>query len=138
MLGLGGFAALRLQAQPFDDFRKQIAPGMEVLAVLQRLDAVYAQHPKAWMRVGVWGNTKVFGPEDVHKADQTTEPVERFTWYGGTPRTSREVEAHAKALARARQLWFSFRGAVGYLQFYVTLDASGRVQAISKVTGHQA
>src|SRR6202008_475968 len=101
---------------------------MEVLAVLQRLDAIYALQPKAWMRVSVWGTTKEWRLEDVHKAAQATDAVGAFTWYGGAPRKPGEVEAHAKALASARQVWFSFRGGVGYLQFYVALDASGRVR----------
>jgi hypothetical protein len=138
VLGASALAAPRFRAQAFNDFHQHLTPGMSVLDVLQRLDAVYAQHPRRWTFVAVWGTTDDFGLEDVHKAAQAGEPLGAFTWYAGKPRTSTQLEADAKALAKARQVWFTFRTQVGYLQFFVALDAAGRVQAVSKVTGHQA
>jgi len=137
VLGVSALAALRFRAKAFEDFHQHLMPGMSVQVVLERLDALYAQHPRRWTYIRVWGTTQEFRLEDVHKAAQTPDPVGGVTWYGSTSRTPTELEEHAKDLAKARQIWFTFRTGIGYLQFFVVLDNGGRVQTISNVTGHQ-
>ncbi len=138
LLGASALVALRVRAQAFNDFHRHLTSGMSVLEVLQRVDAMYARHPQRWTFIGIWGTTHEFALEDVHEATQAADNLAAFTWYGSKPRTSSELEADATALAKARQVWFTFRTQVGYLQFFVALDHAGRVQAVSKVTGHQA
>jgi hypothetical protein len=138
LLGAVALGAVRFRAQPLNEFRSGLTPGMSVLEVLRRLDALYQEHPRRWTYITGWGTTREFDLKDADQAARTPDTLPGFRWYAGTARTPQDLQVQAQTLSKARQVWFTLRTGVGYLHFFVSLDETGRVRSVSALTGHQA
>lgn len=116
--------------------RERLRPGMSVEQVLEAAHEVRRAHPDAWIHSSVWGTPAPLPHEAVHDAARLQDAIEGVTWGDPSPAERREAAARLK---RARQLWFTMRGAgltSGYLHLTIELDGAGRVVSVSEVSGH--
>jgi hypothetical protein len=133
-VGVAVVIVVRQHGRALDDFRRQLAPGTSVPEAIRRLDALYTLHPNRWRYISGSGISQELALADDRRIGTSDA---HFTWWRGTPRTPAELTATAEALSKTRQVWFTFRGEVGFLHFFVTLDERGLIESVSESTGHQ-
>ena len=138
LFGIVSLVAARIQGGAVDDFRRGLQPGMRVDEALTRFDALYLEHPRRWRYISVWGTPEELALSDYRKIGEEREGVVTFTWRAEPARTSEELAREASVLSKCRQVWFTLRTDVGFVHFFVNLDANGRIQSVSETTGHQA
>lgn len=139
VFGIASFAAARLQGGgTVEEFRSQLQPGISLHEALRRLDALYTAHPRRWRFISLWGSTRELALDDYPKIGRSDDGVAFFTWSSGDVHGAGVLADTAAALSKARQVWFTFRGDVGFVHFFVILDERGLIKSVSETTGHQA
>ena len=138
LFGVASLTAARLQGNTVQEFRDDLHPGMSLHEGLRRLDAVYLAHPKQWRFVSLWGTAKELTLDDYRRVGKSGEGTVTFIWRAGEARSIGALKDTDDALAKTRQVWFTFRGDVGFVHFFVVLDERGLIKSVSETTGHQA
>jgi hypothetical protein len=111
---------------------------MSVQEALRRLDVLYTRHPNRYRFISLWGTPKELALEDYRRVGSVEGGAVAFTWSSGEVHSTGVVADSGAVLAKSKQVWFTFRGDVGFVHFFVVLDERGLIQSVSQTTGHQA
>ena len=138
VFGIVAFAGARQQGGSVPEFRSGLAPGMSMQEALRRLDILYTAHPGRYRFITLWGTPNELTLKEYPRIGKPGEAGTLFTWSSGEVHSAGAVADTAAVLAKSKQVWFTFRGDVGFVHFFVTLDDRGLIKSISETTGHQA
>lgn len=138
VFGIVSLLGARQQGGTVPEFRAGLEPGMSMQEALRRLDILYAAHPGRYRFITLWGTPLELALEDYRKVGSGGDGTTSFTWSSGEVHSAGAVADTAAVLARSRQVWFTFRGDVGFVHFFVILDDRGLIKSVSETTGHQA
>jgi hypothetical protein len=137
VFGIVAFVGARQQGGSVPEFRAGLEPGMSVQEALRRLDILYAAHPNRYRFITLWGTPNELRLDEYARIGREGEAGTLFTWSSGEVHSAGVVADTAAVLAKSRQVWFTFRGDVGFVHFFVLLDERGLIKSISETTGHQ-
>ena len=137
VFGLVAFVGARQQGGSVEEFRGGLEPGMSMQEALRRLDVLYTAHPKRYRFITLWGTPNELALNEYPRVAKAGEAGTLFTWSSGEVHSAGAVADTAAVLAKSRQVWFTFRGDVGFVHFFVVLDERGLIKSISETTGHQ-
>jgi hypothetical protein len=138
VFGIVAFVGARQQGGSVPEFRASLEPGMSMQEALRRLDLLYTAHPRRYRFITLWGTPNELTINEYPRIAKEGEAGTLFTWKSGEVHSSGVVSDTAAVLSKSRQVWFTFRGDVGFVHFFVTLDERGLIKSISETTGHQA
>jgi hypothetical protein len=138
VFGLVAFVGARQQGGSVEEFRAGLEPGMGMQEGLRRLDILYTAHPRRYRFITLWGTPNELTLDDYQRVGREGEAGTLFTWSSGEVHSAGVVADTGAVLAKSRQVWFTFRGDVGFVHFFVLLDERGLIKSISEATGHQA
>jgi len=137
VFGVVSFVGARQQGGTVPEFRAGLEPGMSMQEALRRLDILYTAHPTRYRFITLWGTPNELALNEYQRIGRPGEAGTLFTWSSGEAHSAGAVADTAVVLAKSRQVWFTFRGDVGFIHFFVALDDRGLIKSISETTGHQ-
>lgn len=137
VFGLAALVGARQQGGSVEEFRAGLEPGMSMQEALRRLDILYTAHPRRFRFITLWGTPNELALTEYQRIGREGEAGTLFTWSSGEVHSAGVVADTAAVLAKSRQVWFTFRGDVGFVRFFVLLDERGLIKSISETTGHQ-
>jgi len=137
VFGIVALMGARQQGGSVPEFRASLEPGMSMQEALRRLDLLYTAHPRRYRFITLWGTPNELTINEYPRIGREGEAGTLFTWKSGEVHSSGVVADTAAVLSKSRQVWFTFRGDVGFVHFFVTLDERGLIKSISETTGHQ-
>ncbi len=137
VFGIVALVGVRQQGGSVPEFRASLEPGTSMQEALRRLDILYTAHPKRYRFITLWGTPNELTLNDYPRIGREGEAGTLFTWSSGEVHSAGVVADTAAVLAKSRQVWFTFRGDVGFVHFFVVLDERGLIKSISETTGHQ-
>ena len=138
VFGIVAVVGARQQGGSVPEFRSGLEPGMSMQEALRRLDILYTAHPRRYRFISLWGTPNELTINEYQRIGREGEAGTLFMWSSGEVHSAGAVADTAAVLAKSRQVWFTFRGDVGFVHFFVTLDDRGLIKSISETTGHQA
>ena len=137
VFGIVAFVGARQQGGSVPEFRAGLQPGMSMQEALRRLDILYTAHPRRYRFITLWGTPNELRLDEYQRIGREGEAGTLFMWSSGEVHSPGVVADTAAVLAKSRQVWFTFRGDVGFVHFFVLLDERGLIKSISETTGHQ-
>ena len=137
VFGLVSFVGARQQGGSVPEFRAGLEPGMSMQEALRRLDILYTAHPGRYRFITLWGTPNELMLNEYQRIGRPGEAGTLFTWSSGEVHSAGAVADTAAVLAKSKQVWFTFRGDVGFVHFFVVLDDRGLIKSVSETTGHQ-
>lgn len=137
VFGIVALVGARQQGGSVPEFRSGLQPGMSMQEALRRLDILYTAHPRRYRFITIWGTPNELALTEYPRVGRDGEAGTLFMWSSGEVHSAGAVADTAAVLAKSRQVWFTFRGDVGFVHFFVLLDERGLIKSISETTGHQ-